>query len=171
MKVNVGDIVYVESSVVGFDDEYVDCALPGKQNTARIRKRSVKDVETLKQVGAEYIWRCIQAYVKECKTSNSSEVLASVFGGCCIYSLLEKYSVAEFLALWKTYEESKLSVGDEVECEGKVGVITYMQEDMSSCYVLWSNGVSTTVYTRGLRKTGKKVDMSGILSQLSKDGK
>lgn len=79
------------------------------------------------------------------------------------------YNGVEIKKLLEEYEakQAEIKVGDEVIDSGDKGVVTYTDNSINVCDVLWYDGsVSEEFEKKILRKTGRHYDIDGILEQL-----
>lgn len=98
----------------------------------------------------------------------SSEDFYEIFGIVGCSDIIEKMSYQEAKAkieAWKAAKEIK--VGDEVkDCNGKIGVVI---SKGTSDNVLFSDGSTWNYTERTLEKTGRHIDIIGLLKQIGWD--
>lgn len=86
-----------------------------------------------------------------------------------LYEMLGHMTPDEAITKLKEYEamQAEIKVGDEVIDIGDKGVVTYTDNSINVCDVLWYDGsVSEEFEKKILRKTGRHYDIDGILEQL-----
>lgn len=88
-----------------------------------------------------------------------------------VNSFTEKYTPQEAVKILKEYEEKCITVGDVVTVDG--GDLTFIctkdnaSGDYTKCHLLASDGsVWEDREKRGLKKTGKSIDISGIFKEI-----
>lgn len=88
-----------------------------------------------------------------------------------VNSFTEKYTPQEAVKILKEYEEKCITVGDVVTVDGGDLTFIYTKDnasgDYTKCHLLASDGsVWEDREKRGLKKTGKSIDISGILKEI-----
>ena len=83
-------------------------------------------------------------------------------------NVLEKFSAQEAAAKIKAWEEGKkFHVGDVVRHHGKECVVTKIfDSDPEKCYLLWEDGGTGTGAFSKFEKTGRTIDIAGILAEI-----
>lgn len=114
--------------------------------------------------GMEEAWRIAGKIVlSETSGGFKSKELETIFGTDFVDNIL-KLPAAEAAAKVAAWEND-IRVGDMVQslakCEGVVSKI-----ESEKCYVIWDDGSAGEVFKKGIRKTGKHIDVKALLEQI-----
>lgn len=84
------------------------------------------------------------------------------------YEILDNFTAAEAAEKIKAWEEGKkFHVGDVVRHHGKECVVTKIfDSDPEKCYLLWEDGGTGTGAFSKFEKTGRTIDIAGILAEI-----
>ena len=104
----------------------------------------------------------------------TDEQREKIFGYSSVDGIIRNHSANEtyykITEYEKKLEEEKIDVGEIVNCNficnGIVILITYDSKDEATYHVIFSDGGYNTFNRKELTKTGKKVDILQILSNL-----
>lgn len=103
-------------------------------------------------------------------SSKSIDALVEMFDTDNKYLIFRDFSPQEALAKLKAYEDSKIEVGDVVEIthydEKFKGLVLDILDEISFV-LLTENGMVESYVDENVKKTGKRIDITSILEQIS----
>lgn len=113
--------------------------------------------------GLSDAWNLLKKiYDMKCETI---EQIFDVEGG--FWDVIRDFTYEEALAKIEAYEKEKsVCVGDVVEDEEGTKALVIDEATESTCFVFTENGCVEEWYKRDLKKTGKKIPISGLLWQI-----
>ena len=91
-----------------------------------------------------------------------------MFGVNKFYDAFKNFTASEATAKIKAWEEGKkFHVGDVVRHHGKECVVTKIfDSDPEKCYLLWEDGGTGTGAFSKFEKTGRTIDIAGLLAEI-----
>ena len=184
MKFEIGDKVLVEGVIRRIDvgkPEYLvvtKCGNPKWVYEDEIRPMPAKDINVpTYEDGMRDAWEMAKKIVSDITHGGySTRELVEIFGAEYTYGgstkILHKLTATEAAEKITAWEESKrIHVGDVVEVGEKgtesytgTAVVTNTFDD--SCYLLFTDGESEIFENRCITKTGRRVDIASLLSQI-----
>lgn len=178
-KFEVGDKVLVEAEITdtshGEPKYYVKTEW-GTNKWAYEREIHPMDAKTYED-GMNEAWEIARRIMsEEINDGYSGEELIEIFGakGTCdgCDGILKRHTAAEAAEKIAAWEESrKIHVGDVVEV-GKKGTESYIGTAVitnvyaDGCYLVFGDGESMNCGSGGLTKTGRHIDIAGLLAQI-----
>lgn len=161
MKYKIGDEVLIKAKVVASEDDL---------HFAKTEKLKFsfafmdEDVVPVPDMTAEEAWKILsKILLYPANGGYSAKELEEIFGRTeYLWELTPQEAKAKIEA-WEAAKEIK--VGDVVERDGDIGVVTNIFEDGFS-NVLLENGETRVYQLIRLKKTGRRIDIDGILKQI-----
>lgn len=99
-----------------------------------------------------------------------SDVLLEIFCMDSCYCILQDFTPQEAKAKIEAWEaEKEIKVGDVVDHNGEIGIVTNTDDEEGFYNVLYSNGSTSAHDCRNLKKTGRHIDITGLLEQIGGD--
>ena len=163
MKYKVGDEVLVKVQIV--EDGIYGYGLKTPDGILFTAKRdSVLPIPTMT---AEEAWKILsKILLYPANGGYSAKELEEIFGRTeHLWELTPQEAKAKIEA-WESAKEIK--VGDVVERDGDIGVVTNIFENGFS-NVLLENGETRVYQLIRLKKTGRRIDITGLLKQIGGD--
>lgn len=99
---------------------------------------------------------------------NKCDELGKIFGiWDSFYEIIRNCTPQEALAKLKSYEDSKIEVGDVVLIYGEEAVVTRVVDEHAN--ILFGDGVTNNMPVKDLvgDKTGKHIEITSLLEQIS----
>ena len=172
MKYKIGDEVLVKAKIIGCSENGVYDVMANRATilkTSLIDKIHIRedDIVPVPDMTAEEAWKILSKILLYPANGGYSEKeLEEIFGRTeHLWELTPREAKAKIDA-WEAVKEIK--VGDVVEREGDIGVVTNIFEDGFS-NVLLENGETRVYQLIRLKKTGRRIDITGLLTQIGGD--
>ena len=125
-----------------------------------VPERSIIPVDKTYKKGLADAWELAKKIV-----NMKMDVAVEVFDCTRLSDVIEKFTPEEALAKIEAYE-NQIKVGDVVKVLGGNGKGVIVSVGDGAAHILWSDGVSG-VYTKShIEKTGKHIDIEGLLKQI-----
>ena len=100
----------------------------------------------------------------------SNAELDDIFGKGWSFPKLMELTPHEAKAKIEAWEAEKgIKVGDEVEFDGEIGVVTKTDGAEGFYSLLFKNGETGAYQAKRIKKTGRNIDIEGILKQIGGD--
>ena len=172
MNYKVGDEVLVKAKIIGCSENGIYDVMANRATileTSLIDKIHIRedDIVPVPDMTAEEAWK-ILSKILLCPANGgySAKELEEIFGRTeHLWELTPQEAKAKIEA-WEAAKEIK--VGDVVERDGDIGVVTNIFEDGFS-NVLLENGETRVYQLIRLKKTGRRIDITGLLNQIGGD--
>ena len=159
MKYKIGDEVLVKAKLAG-------CT-----SSARIMLKvdrtelfaNEEDVIPVPDMTAEEAWEI----AKNLFADYSNIELDEIFGKGWSFPKLMELTPQEAKAKIEAWEqEKKIRVGDVVDHNGEIGIVTNTDDTEGFYNVLYGNGSTSAHDRRNLKKVGRHIDITGLLNQI-----
>lgn len=171
-KYKVGDKVLVKATI----SEVNDGTFPNMPYSATVvSKNEWKGVgvekgktieigeDAIADMTAEEAWEIAKKLFSEYKDSELNEI----FGKDWLYPKLMELTPQEIKSKIKAWEAAKeIKVGDVVERDKEYGVVTSLDHEEQFRTVLFRNGETGVYNQKTLKKTGRHIDIDGLLKQI-----
>lgn len=175
MKYKVGDEVLVKARIIIVNDEKnMPYTIVREKNLGyTTNSMCVKESDIVKQpeMTAEEAWEIAKkiTIIPSCGGYEYVD-LQYIFGTHDVSKIMENNSPQEAKVKIEEWEAAKeIKVGDEVEHCREIGVVTNKEDDGEFFSVLFKNGTTTACTSENLRKTGRHIDIEGLLKQIGGD--
>lgn len=172
MKYKVGDEVLVKAKIIGCSENGIYDVMANRATileTSLIDKIHIRedDIVPVPDMTAEEAWKILsKILLYPANGGYSAKELEEIFGRTeYLWELTPQEAKAKIEA-WEVAKEIK--VGDVVERDGDIGVVTNIFEDGFS-NVLLENGETRVYQLIRLKKTGRRIDITGLLNQIGGD--
>ena len=100
----------------------------------------------------------------------SNAELDEIFGKGWSFSKLMELTPQEAKAKIEAWEAKQIKVGDEVDICGDKGIVTSFGTDGDRIHVLYLDGIVNSYRKdKDIKKTGRHIDIDGILKQIGGD--
>ena len=172
MKYKVGDEVLVKAKIIGCLENRRYAVMANVATTVDISlidKIHIRedDIVPVPDMTAEEAWKILsKILLYPANGGYSAKELEEIFGRTeHLWELTPQEAKAKIEA-WEVAKEIK--VGDVVERDGDIGVVTNIFEDGFS-NVLLENGETRVYQLIRLKKTGRRIDITGLLNQIGGD--
>lgn len=169
MKYKVGDEVLVKAKIIGCSENGIYDVMANRATileTSLIDKIHIRedDIVPVPDMTAEEAWKILsKILLYPANGGYSAKELEEIFGRTeHLWELTPQEAKAKIEA-WEAAKEIK--VGDVVERDGDIGVVTNIFEDGFS-NVLLENGETRVYQLIRLKKTGRRIDITGLLKQI-----
>ena len=172
MKYKIGDEVLVKAKIIGCSENGIYDVMANRATileTSLIDKIHIRedDIVPVPDMTAEEAWKILSKILLYPANGgfNFTE-LEEIFGRTeHLWELTPQEAKAKIKA-WEA--EKEIKVGDVVERDGDIGVVTNIFEDGFS-NVLLENGETRVYQLIRLKKTGRHIDIDGLLKQIGGD--
>lgn len=175
MKYKVGDEVLVKAKIIGCSENGIYDVMANRATileTSLIDKIHIRedDIVPVPDMTAEEAWK-LAIKLRYMDFEDKIELFnldpsPSREAWLEIMENMSPESVRDKIIAWEAAKEIK--VGDVVEREGDIGVVTNIFEDGFS-NVLLENGETRVYQLIRLKKTGRRIDITGLLNQIGGD--
>lgn len=172
MKYKVEDEVLVKATIndicVGEKKPYAVKSVDNKfcGDTARVIYIREEDVFPVPDMTAEEAWDI----AKKLFADYSNAELDDIFGKGWSFPQLMELTPQQAKARIEAWEVEKgIKVGDEVEFNGEIGVVTKIDGTEGFYSLLFKNGETGAYQAKRLKKTGRHIDIDGLLKQIGGD--
>lgn len=163
VKVVINDICVGE--VHPYEIKAVDNPMCG--SSARVIYVREEDVLPVPDMTAEEAWEI----AKNLFANYSNAELDDIFGkGWSFPKLMEltPHGAKARIDAWKS--ENEIKVGDEVDICGDKGIVTSFGTDGDGIHVLYLDGIVNSYRKdKDIKKTGRHIDIEGLLKQIGGD--
>lgn len=168
-KYKIGDevIVKVRISEVYEKNNYpYEAVNVSHRNKARSIALRESDIIQKPDMTAEEAWEI----AKKLFADYSNAELDEIFGKGWSFPQLMEVTPHEAKSKIKAWEAEKgIKVGDEVEFDGEIGVVTKTDGTEGFYSLLFKNGETGAYHAKRLKKTGRHIDIDGLLKQIGGD--
>ena len=172
MKYKIGDEVLVKAKIIGCSENGIYDVMANRATileTSLIDKIHIRedDIVPVPDMTAEEAWKILsKILLYPANGGYSAKELEEIFGRTeHLWELTPQEAKAKIEALEAAKE---IKVGDVVERDGDIGVVTNIFEDGFS-NVLLENGETRLYQLIRLKKTGRRIDIDGLLKQIGGD--
>ena len=169
MEYKVGDevIAKVRISEVYEKNNYpYEAVNVSHRNKARSIALRESDIIEKPDMTAEEAWEI----AKNLFANYSNAKLDDIFGKGWSFSKLIELTPHEAKARIEAWEaEKEIKVGDEVEFDGEIGVVTKTDGAEGFYSLLFKNGETGAYQAKRIKKTGRHIDINGLLKQIGGD--
>ena len=172
MKYKVGDEVLVKAVIndicVGEVHPYVVKAAdnPGCGSSVRVIYVREEDVLPAPDMTAEEAWEI----AKNLFANYSNAELDEIFGKGWSFTKLMELTPQEAKAKIEAWEaEKEIKVGDVVTVSVYEGIVTRDVDEYGYCSLLFADGDIGYYQRSSLKKTGRHIDIEGLLKQIGGD--
>lgn len=157
MNYKVGDEVLVKSKIAGCTSSE-RCMIKVDRTELFVNE---EDIIPIPEMTAEEAWEI----AKNLFANYSKAELDEIFGNGWSFSKLMELTPHEAKAKIEAWEaEKEIKVGDVIkDCNGKIGVVI---SKGTSDNVLFDDGSTWNYTDRTLKKTGRHIDIEGLLKQI-----
>lgn len=165
MKYKVGDEVLMKAEITKVYDNGVVIKVGGL-GEAFFANENI-DVNKTYEMGLSDAWELAKKiYHAPCDGGLENSEIEEIFD-CKFGSVTYKYTAEEALAKIEAYEKGKdIKVGDVVIIDDDVNAIVIDEISEESVFVLTENGCIEKRTKKYLEKTGKHIDIEGLLKQI-----
>lgn len=171
MKYKVGDEVLVRVKIIGCSENRVYDVMANRATileTSLIDKIHIRedDIVQDQDMTAEEAWEI----AKKLFADYSNVELDEIFGKGWSFPKLMELTPQKAKAKIEAWEAKKeIKVGDEVGHDGEIGVVTNTDDKAGFFNVLFKNGKTAAYKSERLKKTGRHIDIDGLLKQIGGD--
>lgn len=172
MKYKVGDEVLVKARIMDLNNsrnhKYKVKSADNKSPDDMARHIYIRgeDIVPVPDTTAEEAWEI----AKKLFADYSNAELDDIFGKGWSFPQLMEMTPHEAKTKIKAWEaEKEIKVGDEVEFDGEIGVVTKTDGAEGFYSLLFKNGETGAYQAKRLKKTGRHIDIDGLLKQIGGD--
>ena len=163
MKYKMGEEVLVKAKIINGTRRYFGVDI--EDNRFDVCE---DDIIPVPDMTAEEAWEILSKILLYPANGgfNSTE-LEEIFGRTeHLWELTPQEAKAKIEA-WEA--EKEIKVGDEVGYDGEIGVVTNTDDKAGFFNVLFKNGKTAAYKSERLKKTGRHIDIDGLLKQIGGD--
>ena len=167
MKYKVGDEVLVKAKIINGTRRYFGVEI--EDNRFDVCE---DDIVHVPDMTAEEAWEIARKIAYDVSDVGMSiDDLRNVFGISNFQGILSNFTPQEAKAKIEAWEASKeINIGDEVYICGEKGIVTSFGTDGNRIHVLYYDGIVNSYITdKKIKKTGRHIDIDGILKQIGGD--
>lgn len=162
MEYKIGDEVLVKARIIGSRNGVSRLLVQNQQDKFFVEKDNVMPVPDMTAEEAWKIAKKILLYPAH-GGFNATE-LEEIFGRTeHLWELTPQEAKAKIEA-WE--QEKKIRVGDVVDHNGEIGIVTNTDDTEGFYNVLYGNGSTSAHDRRNLKKVGRHIDITGLLNQI-----
>lgn len=125
--------------------------------------------EAAYQRGMETAWLTARKII--CRISDggyTQDLLDGIFGSHNCQSIMAQYSASDAVEKISKYEPEQYQIGDEVECDFGIGIITKPVE--GGAYIMWKDGSSGGHTANQFRVTGRHFpEIAAVLAKMKEE--
>ena len=163
MEYKVGDEVLVKARIIGSRNGVSRLLVQNQQDKFFVEKDNVMPVPYMT---AEEAWKI----AKNLFADYSNIELDEIFGKGWSFPKLMELTPQQAKAKIEAWEqEKKIRVGDVVDHNGEIGIVTNTDDTEGFYNVLYGNGSTSAHDRRNLKKVGRHIDITGLLEQIGGD--
>lgn len=170
-KYKVGDEVLVKGVIndiyVGEKKPYAVKSVDNNfcRDTARVIYIREEDIIPVPDMTADEAWEIARKI-----EIMRSDVLLEIFDMNSSYCILQDFLPQQAKAKIEAWEaEKEIKVGDEVEFNGEIGVVTKIDGAEGFYSLLFKNGETGAYQAKRIKKTGRHIDIDGLLKKIGGD--
>ena len=153
------------------DEVLVKAKLAGCTSSARIMLKvdrtelfaNEEDVIPVPDMTAEEAWEIAKNLFADYSNIELDEIFGKEWSFLKLMELTPQEAKAKIEA-WES--EKKIKVGDVVDHNGEIGIVTNTDDEEGFYNVLYSNGSTSAHDCRNLKKVGRHIDITGLLNQI-----
>lgn len=158
MNYKVGDEVLVKAKIINGTRRYFGVEI--EDNRFDVCE---DDIVPVPEMAAEEAW----GIAKNLFADYSNIELDEIFGKGWSFLKLMELTPQEAKAKIEAWEqEIKIRVGDVVDHNGEIGIVTNTDDTEGFYNVLYGNGSTSAHDRRNLKKVGRHIDITGLLNQI-----
>lgn len=159
MKYKIGDEVLVKARIISGSRKYFGVEVEGERFDVY-----EDNIVPVPDMTAEEAWEI----AKKLFADYSNAELDEIFGKGWSFPKLMELTPQQAKAKIEAWEaEKEIKVGDEVDVCGDKGVVTSFGTDGNSIHVLYLDGIVNSYRKdKDIKKTGRHIDIYGILQQI-----
>ena len=173
MKYKVGDEVLVKVRIHHIVNQETDMPYEVKAiNNGKIEPRTIwireEDIQSDSPMTAEEAWELARRIVGCSEHGLEETKRREIFSRDDAFDVFNLFSAKEAKAKIEAWEaEKEIKVGDVVDICGDKGIVTSFGTDGDMIHVLYLDGIVNS-YRKGkdIKKTGRHIDIEGILKQI-----
>ena len=178
MKYKVGDEVLVKVRIHHIVNQKTDLPYEVKAiNNGKIEPRTIwireEDIQSDSPMTAEEAWEIAGRIIlpERCGGLSSKEI-RHIFGDVDVEDIIKDFSPQQAKAKIEAWEaEKEIKVGDEIietsDAGNKyIGVVTQITSAQNSVCIVYADGSTNITLAKKLKKTGRHIDIEGILKQI-----
>lgn len=160
MKYKVGDEVLVKARIINGDRRYFGVEI--EDNRFDVCEGYVFPVPEMTAEEAWEIAKKILLYPAHGGFDDTE--LEEIFGRTEHLLELTPQQAKAKIEAWE--QEKKIRVGDVVDHNGEIGIVTNTDDTVGFYNVLYGNGSTSAHDRRNLKKVGRHIDITGLLNQI-----
>ena len=167
MKYKVGDEVLVKARIINGTRRYFGVEI--EDNRFDVCE---DDIVPVPKMTAEEAWEiakriCTSDY-DGCDNVFSRNDLNEIFGNPDYSKIMNSFTSQEAKAKIEAWEsEKEIKVGDEVDICGDKGIVTSFGTDGDMIHVIYLDGIVNSYRKdKDIKKTGRHIDIAGMLKQI-----
>lgn len=173
MKYKVGDEVLVKVRIHHIVNQKTDLPYEVKAiNNGKIEPRTIwireEDIQSDSPMTAEEAWEIAGRIIlpERCGGLSSKEI-RHIFGDVDVEDIIKDFSPQQAKAKIEAWEaEKEIKVGDVVKVGCYTGLVTSDDHMDDSYDILFSDGGTSKINIKDLKKTGRHIDIEIVLKQI-----